>query len=606
MPLKGIMLDYENIQPRIEAVVKRVNCFVTLGYEFIKAYLLSKFEKNEPFPVIDRTFIRHIFNLISYRTHNNGVKCVIDKDLEKFYNDDFSKVSEKLLYDDLVYILSLTNEEMITCIETNIKEHFIKYLFRYVNKTIGEPNRKAVRSMTFATKEDMKKTLKEFNKELKDIKDDLISGKFEKSHPKYKPVVEQLIKDFIPPTFVENVAYDLEKDPQKYLPYAFLINKRMEDKKWKVFQVLPHRGCTLGHITLSTASLIEVIHDQKDPKTKKPFIYDFGLREMKTHIKKYQHHAWDKIFDLNNKKFIYPGYKFHHQIKTDGVTACILFIREDCVDHQRKGKMPIELEYKIKQLTDLSKNEMDSLIESKRKLVAVDPGKTDLITSVDNQGNFYSYSSARMRSESYTTRSREILNKEKKKAGIDILENQMKETPGKTYSFEKYMKYLAKKKLYQDKMNEFYQRLFHRKTALRRSIRKRGAQDRLLNEFKKVYRKDCFVGLGNWSNNCSSHLKGSAPSMNRGIHRLLSRVFEVVEVDEYRTSKTYNKDQSIELVKKKVKVGNKMRSIHKLLTPEEEPRGIVVNRDRNAALNILYVMEYHLALEMRPPGLQHE
>ena len=121
-----------------------------------------------------------------------------------------------------------------------------------------------------------------------------------------------------------------------------------------------------------------------------------------------------------------------------------------------------------------------------------------------------------------------------------------------------------------------------------------------------MYGKDCFIGLGNWSNNCSYQLKGSAPSINRGIHRLLSRVFEVVEVDEHTTSKTYNKNQTIELVKKKVKIGKKTRSIHKLLTPEEEPCGIVVNRDRNAALNILYVMEYHLALEMRPPGLQHE
>jgi len=61
------------------------------------------------------------------------------------------------------------------------------------------------------------------------------------------------------------------------------------------------------------------------------------------------------------------------------------------------------------------------------------------------------------------------------------------------------------------------------------------------------------------------------PSPNKGIIKTLSKRFEVVEVDEFRTSKIYHNDLTTELTNVKVKQGKRMKPIHGLLTLTGKP-----------------------------------
>ena len=42
-PLKSVLKEYDRLQPIIDDVVKDINKFVILGYQFVRLYLLDKF-----------------------------------------------------------------------------------------------------------------------------------------------------------------------------------------------------------------------------------------------------------------------------------------------------------------------------------------------------------------------------------------------------------------------------------------------------------------------------------------------------------------------------------------------------------------------------------
>ena len=89
------------------------------------------------------------------------------------------------------------------------------------------------------------------------------------------------------------------------------------------------------------------------------------------------------------------------------------------------------------------------------------------------------------------------------------------------------------------------------------------------------------------------------PTPNKGISKLLMKRFDVISVDEYKTSKLYNNDLTKELTNIKVKRGKKTKSVHTLLTPTRNPNGVILNRDRNACTNILSIMKEFLHTQTR-------
>ena len=95
-------------------------------------------------------------------------------------------------------------------------------------------------------------------------------------------------------------------------------------------------------------------------------------------------------------------------------------------------------------------------------------------------------------------------------------------------------------------------------------------------------------------------MKGTIPTPNVGFKKLLLKRFEMLEVNEYNTSKLYSKNFK-ELENVFVRKNKHKKYLHEILTPKEETeRCIFVNRDKNACKNILFLGKSYLINQSRP------
>jgi hypothetical protein len=191
-PLKCVLKRYDTLHPIIEKAVMDMNEIVILSYQFIRMYLLNKFNNKQDLPTINKQFVLDVIKTISspntkrgQKTKEENIKNATGKsDMKQFYNEEFSKlVSAKPSYSNKTHILAITANEMITCINTNISTHFVKHLFKYINCLFKEPKSLEIKKET--DKEKRKKLYKELNQEIRDLKSDLINNKIENSKEEY-------------------------------------------------------------------------------------------------------------------------------------------------------------------------------------------------------------------------------------------------------------------------------------------------------------------------------------------------------------------------------------------------------------------------------------
>jgi len=58
--------------------------------------------------------------------------------------------------------------------------------------------------------------------------------------------------------------------------------------------------------------------------------------------------------------------------------------------------------------------------------------------------------------------------------------------------------------------------------------------------------------------------------------------------------------RTIKVPLKKILKGKKNKSIHTLLTLTRNPNGVILNRDKNASLNILKILKEYIFYQTRP------
>ncbi len=93
-PLKSVLKKYDIIQPIIESAVLDINKFVIIGYQFIRLYLLDKFNKNLEFPTIDKQFILDVLKTIGKSDTNRGKQKTDTKIKNKDKIKDPVKIKE--------------------------------------------------------------------------------------------------------------------------------------------------------------------------------------------------------------------------------------------------------------------------------------------------------------------------------------------------------------------------------------------------------------------------------------------------------------------------------------------------------------------------------
>lgn len=609
-PLKCVLKRYDTLHPIIEKAVIDMNEIVILSYQFIRMYLLNKFNNNQELPTINKQFVLDVIKTISstntkrgQKTKEENIKNAIGKsDMKQFYNEEFSKlVSTKPSYSNKTHILAITANEMITCINTNISTHFVKHLFKYINCLFKEPKSLEIKKET--DKEKRKELYKELNQEIRDLKSDLINNKIENSKEEYHSWIREN-KGFLFPNKVnKSVAYDVKCNPEKYIKYSYYINQKIEELGKRPYQVIPQRNNIVPKsITLNSNGIVDLIDDKKQT------IFQYNKSELVLHAKKHQKHIWSKILKLEKKDiFKQKEYVFYNQIITDGFSCSLLFILKKYKDKVFGDKLPqLNNEMEFTKVEDLSKDKCNEYLTDKYKLVSLDPGKIRPITMIDENNQFFKYTACRRRVETYTKRSNYIILHEKKKNGIVEKEKKSPNYNSRTLNQEKYKHFITNKTILNNEVKEFYQKPLFRKLAFRRFIRTKQSEVKLLNEIENIYltKEDIKQGKkivilhGDYSR--TTQMKGCIPTPNIGMKKLLLSRFDIVEINEFNTSKLYNKTLK-EMENVSVKRKKHKKSLHEILTPKEETKcRIFVNRDVNACKNILLLGKCYLESQTRP------
>ena len=127
----------------------------------------------------------------------------------------------------------------------------------------------------------------------------------------------------------------------------------------------------------------------------------------------------------------------------------------------------------------------------------------------------------------------------------------------------------------------------------------RKSEDNFLNRIEDTfgYKDDILLFYGDWSNN--KQMKYIMPTKGVGLRRIIKKKFDVVLIDEFRTSKLCSKCYN-EL--------SNYKHIHRLLVCQgcnksngsESKNVTFMNRDMNACMNMIYLSNEWINKKVRP------
>ena len=612
VPLKSIVKNYNKIQSIIENTVKDINQLVILGYQFLRLFLLDKFNNNQNFPTINKQFILDILKTIGINETTRGKSTNIDKiknkslkdELKIFYNTVFyNLVDTRPNITNKSHILEQTAKEMVTCNNSNISLHFVKHLSKYINELFKNPISKLIKE-TFISKNVRKELYKNLNSDIRNLKNDLFNDKIEDSKPIYHQWILNKRSFLFPDKINISIPYDVKANPEKYFKHAFYINQKIEELEKRTYQVIPQRNNIIPkHITLNTSAIVDLINDTKKN------IFSFGKSKILLNCKKYQKHVWKTVLKLEKKSIFKSNskYTFYNEFKTDGFDCILLFINKKYKDKIFGDKLPTcDNEIVFDKLEDFQKGKCKKYLEGNYKFIGVDPGKKRPFTMIDEKGKIFKYSAMRRRFETYAKRSNYVIQTERKNNNIIEKETKLSEFNSRTLNINKYKHFIKNKNIINNDIKDFYNNVLFRKLSFRKYVRTKQSESKLLNEIENKYLtkedkndgKKIVLLYGDYS--IGTSMKGCYSTPNLGLKRLLSTRFEIYDINEYKTSKLYNKTYK-ELKNVKIRKRKHVKSLHEILTLKEDTeKRIFVNRDINACKNILSIGLHYLKNREKP------
>lgn len=582
--LKSILKNYEFNFPIINNLILECNEIIIRTYQFIRLYVLYKYYKKETLPEFDKDTILYFIRACGIRDKRGKTSSnkIFEKELDEFYENEFKSCinKEKFNLKNKSYITPYLAQQIQTSFNNNIKEHFITRIRRFMN--IIKPD------------ENLDKHI--FNK----IKNLILLDKINEIPNEYKKWSSNIKENYLPKEYEKYYGYDVKITPNKYLFYTIKMNETIEvlnndirynkdlndeEKRCKIkklFQPIPLRNSIIPHyITIDTNVILSIF------KTK-------GESKMNKKTNKYKNHIWNKIFKTDKKVMKMKDYEFK-TILTDGIGVSICFQK---IDKKSKNCLNSNINYNDSEIyiNELSNEDLE-LCKSK-KIVSIDPGKQNLVVMLDKEKNNLKYTSAQRRKESLRKRNNKIILYEKQKNKIIQRETEFSKYNCKTVNYEEFKNYIFEKTKLNDELKSFYEDYLYRKLKWRSWIYQRKSEDKFLNSIESKYgdRKDLLLCYGNWSNN--KQMKYIMPTKGIGLRRLINKKFDVVLVDEYKTSKLCSKcNCDLENYKK----------LHRVLVCRnckssglESKNSTFINRDINACINIISISDNWINLKKRP------
>ena len=578
IPLKTILHNRDVVQPVINHWVFEMNDLMIHSYQFIRLYMLHCYSNKITLPEIDTTFILYSIKTLGSRS-NQGVKCkntdLLDK-LEHFYTTEYQPTiqHEKTNLKNTTFLLPYLATQIHTSLYNNAQEHFIQHLLRFINVTTSNIT-------------DEKSILFKFKHQVMSLETDTneLFNEWKITH----------LSHILPANITKSVYYDVKLRPFDYLPGMLYMNEILEREESKLFQPLPLRNNIIPkHIILDTASLVSLFCPAN--KTE-------GIKKGELHkkLKENQHDIWNAFLDLKHKIFKNKHYQFHHQIQTDGISCCLLFIRKDLKDKKWGSRVPVLSEQEFHNIEDLSKEQLETL--KPRNIVGCDPGKRNLVYMVDETGKKLQYTAPQRKRESKQKCNQRILLQERKKNGIVEKETHLALHNSKSVNIETFKSFLAEKHKLNRETQEFYRREVWRKMKFRAYSYGKKSVDTFLNKIKETFGENILIGYGNWSR--ITQMKHFMPTMNKGLRKLIHKKYDTITINECNTSKkccgclenlTYYKNKE-------------NKDVFRLLVCStcvscENKQTVFRTRDVNSAVNIRSITKTWIETQKRNPAFQ--
>jgi len=618
--LKSVLKHSELNTKIINDAVVKSNKIVIHTLQFLKLYLLDYYENNnQTLPIVSKELINNSMKVVcGEKTEKRGKppnkETIEMKDkLITFFNQHYLPLTQNdpIDYAGLNTTLDYLKEDVITMYENNIQLHYVEYVERYVN--VVWKKKQIVNKIRELGKTKMERDarIRTLCADLRKIKNDLFNvddKPYQSNHHYHKWITQQKQHILPPKTKYEknSVMYDLKCKTMDYLPCMIYMMKQVENDDESVNNVFPLRSeITPKYIRLDTTTLVNLLL-RKEHGTK-------GFFKTKGELKKNEDKLWKFFFRTERKMFHKTGFSFHHMVSTDGIGLSILFLRDDLVGKKlpmmKKG---ISKELYIDELDNYS-------IFQDKKVIGIDPGKSDLIYCVDDaskDANVFRYSQDQRRKETKMKKYNNIIlgMKTNKIEGKTIIEyeTELSHFNRKSLQITKFKEYLQEKNRINHILFKFYRKELFRKLKFGKYINIKRNEQKMISDFKKTYGnpENVVICIGDWEQR--KQMKYKEPTLGKGIRTLFRKNnYNVFLVDEFRSSCKCSKCDGgicekfmVREHPNKKKNKDELQLIHGLLHCKNGCGSW--NRDRNGSSNIYKIAKNAINNIDRPSYLCRE
>ena len=567
---------YKGVKNSLKAIIKRpatqqaIQDAVAMSHKitihtsfFLKMYMIYLFDEKKPLPKVDRSLCVNIMKVICEESQGNekakqgrrpNASTVAFKDgLRTFYKTYYETAigkKELLSYKNLNTMMDYGFDKLVTSYETNIKQHFVEHLERFVNVIMKKKD-----TLDCLTDQTQKS---QFVSQLRKIKNSILDQK-ETDVPE---ALQPHLPFIMPQRALEkdSVYYDLCVHPQDYLPCMIYMGKIAEEQGQSVRRVFPIRTDIVPkYVRIDTTTLVHLCINKENRQyfgTKDELLHGGNLVREKDNI-------WSRFFRTELRCFNYPRqerqkldvprmprqsmrekkYQFDHQIETDGEAVTILLIRKDMA-----GKF-----FKLKQVPNPEEyiDEIDRSILQKKDIVGVDPNKGDLVhcSMLKEYGQRigFRYTQDQRRKETKAKKYRMIQEKlrcDTKVEGKSIQEweTELSKFNNKTLKLAQFQEYVKAKLKINQILYSFYEQRLFRQLKWYAFINRKRTERLMLQKFLNTFGspENVVIAFGDWEQ--KKQMKYKEPTKGKGMRKLFREFgYLVYLVDEFRSScKCYN------------------------------------------------------------------
>jgi hypothetical protein len=541
----------------VNDILPKINNICFLSYKLLNYHFLRLLEENKSLPEIKQNLFYQSCCMVSRLKYT---KDTTDTTTELY--ESFSQVKEYFTdelpardYLCLGYITNL-NKVQLTMTNNHLKLNFYNRFRKYLKLRTGETDNAVVYNWL--------KDIYEPNYERKNV-----FVLYMREWLKYPPTEVNIVKHS---NHFVKIYYSILKEFEKY----------PDTKGIRTFTLLPHKhGFTQSHITICNAGLENTLKYIANELKRANNDVNCGLDVTK--FEENSDEYWKELFNIT--KYETKNKKFGYTILTDGKSVVL---------QMRKPKQPEKI------ATEYTYQQYDNFL-------GIDPGLRSLITSYDTNDKVIQVST-----REYRHKSKMIYACKKRENWYKKWEHYAEWKPiptiktSKTIVMKEYFKYVFPR---MRTFTEFHIEKGFRNLNFTSYCRSKVTLVKICQRISGGKNVKTLVGFGDYSQQ-QGLVKSHPTTPILRLKRELRRHCKIVDIDEYKTSKTCSScNKEIELYRNRIQQKKKgilepiakMSNVHSVIRCKyNECKLCCMDRDINASKNILGLLLRQYRGEERP------